>query len=142
MEIVAPPTRWWLIPLSAIALCAIPNGILIALAVARPLAKTDDLPYAASARIDGDKAALAALQAAGGGITLTPTHGTLTLTWAGPVAGVRTVELQRPADPSRDRHQTWATGDTVQLTGLDPGPWRVRVRQDAALLVDQRCDLP
>ena len=142
MNALTLPARWWIIPVLAITVTAIPNGILIFLAFSRPLAKADEHPYAASARVDADRAALAALVATGGGVVVTVTPRTVEITWRGPVTGQRTVELQRTSDSARDRRLTWTDGDTLRVEALEPGPWRVRVRQDQALLVDQRCDLP
>lgn len=141
MSVLDLPRRWWLIPLSAIGLAAIPNGILIGLAFSRPLAKADERPYAASARVDADKAAQAAFAAAGGAVTWTLAPGVIDLAWQGPRIGEVQVELQRPADATLDRQASWPAGGGLRFDGLVPGPWRVRVRQDGALLLDQRLDL-
>jgi FixH len=142
MSVLDLPRHWWLIPVSAITLAAIPNGVLLYCALSRPLAKVDERPYAASALVDRDKAAQAAFAAIGGAVDVGLTHGAVDLTWRGPANGLRTVELLRIADANSDRRQAWVAGDHLRIDGLAPGPWRVRIRQDDALLVDQRCDLP
>ena len=142
MSVLDLPRHWWLIPVSAITLAAIPKGVLLYCALSRPLAKVDERPYTASAQVDRDKAAQAAFAAAGGAVEVALTHGTVDLAWRGPTTGFRTVELLRIADATQDRRQVWTTGDHLRIEGLAPGPWRVRIRQDDALLVDQRSDLP
>ena len=135
------PFRWWLIPLVAVGIAAVPNGILLGLVLSRPPARVDARAAQASARIDADKAARAVFAQREGVILRHAGPGTLHLSWQGPVDGERTVELLRLADARRDVVHPWGQAGELHLA-VDPGVWRLRVRQGVDLLVDERIEVP
>ena len=131
LPVIAPAPRWYLIPIVALGICAIPNITLIILAKQAHLARTDDRPFVASQRFDHDKEEQAVLARAGGQFTGTTTAEGFTLTYSGPTLSAVSVELQRPDNAQADRLIPWPDPTTpLKVTPERTGAWRIRVHAD------------
>lgn len=121
----------WYVTIPALAVVAglLPSIVLLAIALQVGIAKAEPLPYAASARIDGDKQARQVLDAEGFALTLAIDGTTLTASMRGArLPESARLECYRPDDPAADRAVAWTDPRKPLSVPLGrPGSWRVRL---------------